>query len=190
MAILPLDNELMLFRQIADGNEQAFRLVYLHYYKKLYGVIFHTTKSAHITDEILQETFSRLWEHRYTLAEKEYNGSWLFRVAANLAYDYLRKAAYEKKLYTLLLENQATSSTDNVTRHMEQYDSTGLLHEAVSRLPEQRQLIFRLSRMQGLNHQEIADQLALSPHTVRNQLVKALKSVRFFIARATHLFFF
>jgi len=49
---------------------------------------------------------------------------------------------------------------------------------ALVQLPPQQQLIFRMSRYQGLSYDEIADQLHLSRNTVKNHLIAALKTLR------------
>ena len=50
--------------------------------------------------------------------------------------------------------------------------------KAILKLPKQQQLIFKMSRVDGLSHQEIADQLQISPNTVKNHIVEALKKLR------------
>lgn len=186
--VFPLDNEVALFGQIAEGNETAFRQVYYHYYRQLHGFLLHLVKSEPVAEEIVQETFARLWEHRQALADKGYSAPWLFRVAANLGYDHLKKSANESKLHSLLA-NAPAALHNNVQEHMETRQGHDLLEQAINALPEQRQLIFRLSRQEGLSHQEIADRLQISPNTVKNQLVTALKAVRRFLESATHLLF-
>lgn len=185
--VSPLDNEIALFRQIAEGNESAFRQVYYHYYRQLHGFLLHIVKSEPVAEEIVQETFARLWENRVSLAEKGYSAPWLFRVGANLGYDHLKKAANEAKLYTILSQAPTDLMTNNVADHIATIQGNDLLERAISQLPAQRQAIFRLSRMEGLNHQEIADKLQISPNTVKNQLVTALKAVRQFMENAAHL---
>ncbi|RAJ08711.1 RNA polymerase sigma-70 factor (ECF subfamily) [Chitinophaga skermanii] len=188
MAVSPLYNEVGLFQQIAAGEQEAFKDVYYYYYPKLYGFVVSITKSAIITEEILQETFTRLWEHREMLADKGYSAPWLFRVAANLAYDAIRKAASESKLHELLIQFQANHhASNNVADHIDEWQQKGLLDEAIRQLPAQRQLIFRMSRIEGKSHQEIAEQLGISTNTVKNQMVTALKAVRSFIHNANKI---
>ncbi|QHS60020.1 RNA polymerase sigma factor [Chitinophaga agri] len=185
----PIDNEILLFRQIGEGNEIAFRKVYYHYYRQLYGFVLKTVKSDPVAEEIVQETFARLWENRETLGEKGYSAPWLFRVAANLGYDYIRKAANEAKFFHLLSATPGEPSSNNVTDYIEGVQSNHLLHEAIDRLPPQRRTIFQLSRLKGLSHQEISQYLNISENTVKNQLVTALKAVRQFMNDATRIFF-
>ncbi|MBW8684798.1 RNA polymerase sigma factor [Chitinophaga rhizophila] len=185
----PIDNEILLFRQIGEGNEIAFRKVYDHYYRQLHGFVLKAVKSDPVAEEIVQETFARLWENRKALGDKGYSGPWLFRVAANLSYDYIRKAANEAKYFNLLATTPGEPSNNNVTEYIESVQSNNLLYEAIEQLPPQRRTIFQLSRLKGLSHQEISQYLNISENTVKNQLVTALKAVRQFMNDATRIFF-
>ncbi|MNL20876.1 RNA polymerase sigma factor [compost metagenome] len=49
---------------------------------------------------------------------------------------------------------------------------------AIKELPKQQQIVFRLSRFEGLSYEEIADRLNLSKNTVKNHLVVAVKTLR------------
>jgi RNA polymerase sigma-70 factor (ECF subfamily) len=64
-----------------------------------------------------------------------------------------------------------------------------IIQKAVDQLPPQRKLIYYLNREKGLNYQEIADHLAISKHTVKNQLSTALQSIRHFLLKSARLFF-
>jgi RNA polymerase sigma-70 factor (ECF subfamily) len=78
-----------------------------------------------------------------------------------------------------------SDAEDNTVDNMAAKEIQLLIKEAVDHLPPKRQLIYKLSREQGLSHKEIADKLAISQHTVKNQLVVAIKSIQEYI-RKTH----
>jgi RNA polymerase sigma-70 factor (ECF subfamily) len=63
-----------------------------------------------------------------------------------------------------------------------------IIQKAIDQLPPQRKLIYYLNREKGLNYQEIANELAISKHTVKNQLSTALQSIRSFINKSARLF--
>jgi RNA polymerase sigma-70 factor (ECF subfamily) len=52
------------------------------------------------------------------------------------------------------------------------------LEQLVQKLPKKQQLVFRMSRFEGLSHQEIAQQLSISTNTVKNHLVSSLKFIK------------
>jgi RNA polymerase sigma factor (sigma-70 family) len=67
-------------------------------------------------------------------------------------------------------------------------ESAEIIEMAVSALPEQRRLIYHLSRVEGLTHEQIAERLNISKHTVKNQMVHALKSIRVFTEKRASVF--
>jgi RNA polymerase sigma-70 factor (ECF subfamily) len=65
-----------------------------------------------------------------------------------------------------------------------------IIQKAIDHLPPQRKLIYYLNREKGLNYQEIATELDISKHTVKNQLSTALQSIKSFINKSAGLFLF
>jgi RNA polymerase sigma-70 factor (ECF subfamily) len=82
---------------------------------------------------------------------------------------------------------EVSDAGDQVNETVDANELKTIIHTAVDALPEKRQQIYRLSREQGLTHQQIADQLGLSINTVKNQLGMALKTIQEHISRETGL---
>jgi len=181
------DHEKLLFRQAAEGNEQAFSTLFNLFLPKLYPLIVKLTKSDLAVQEIIQETFIKVWLNRDKLAEMENPGGWLFRVASNNCYDHLRKLALDGELFKPI-----TSASDAINVSHEGLDSKELkrlIGEAVHKLPMQRKKIYLMSREQGKTIPEIAEALQISPNTVKNALVTSLKFIREYLARHGMIFF-
>lgn len=181
-----LNNEKELLASVAHADERAFEKIVHHYYPRLLPFVINITKTKYVAEEVVQEVFLRLWQHRHEYERIYHLSSWLFTVASNLSLTYIKRAAMEGKLLKLIQNNQAESTLDAEER-MSLKESGLLIHEAVQRLPPQQQLVYQLSRQEGLSNQEIAEKLKLSPNTVKNHLVKAIQSIRTFIRRATLL---
>ncbi|SIO55120.1 RNA polymerase sigma-70 factor [Chitinophaga niabensis] len=183
-----INNERELLASVARADERAFEKIVHHYYPRLLPFVINITKTKYAAEEIVQEVFLRLWQHRHE-HERIYNlSSWLFTIASNLSLTYIKRAALEGKLLKLIQLSQAESTLDAEER-LNWKESGLLIHEAVQRLPPQQQLIYQLSRQEGLSNPEIAERLKLSPNTVKNHLVKAIQSIRVFIRRTTTIFF-
>lgn len=171
-----------LFEQIAEGDEKAFRKVFHELNARLYPFILKWTRSAAVTEDIIQEVFLRLWINREEVAKMEKPVSWIFRVASNLSLSWLRAEIAEIKRLEKIKE--AARKTEEQSVEMMSFKETEyLINKAVSLLPPRRQLIYRLSREQGLDHKEIAEKLQLSPNTIKNQLVSALKFIKEYLQR-------
>lgn len=182
------DHEKLLFRQAAEGNEQAFSTLFNLFLPKLYPLIVKLIKSDPAVQEIIQETFIKVWLNRDKLAEMENPGGWLFRVASNNCYDYLRKRALDGELFKPI-----TSASDAVNVPHEGLDSKELkrlIGEAVHKLPTQRRKIYLMSRDQDKTIPEIAAALKISPNTVKNALVTSLKFIREYLVKHGVIYIF
>lgn len=178
------DNE--LFFQISKGNETAFTQLFHHYTPKLLPFVTKLTRDDQQAKEVIQETFLRLWINREELTKVKQPASWIYRIASNVSINYLRAKGRQRELLQKLQAAEADhdKSIDPVIDSKELH---GIIHKAVAALPDKRQQIYRLSREQGLSHQQIADELGLSINTVKNQIGIALKFIQDHIQRATGL---
>lgn len=184
MAVYPLYDEQQLFERIARGDEEAFGHIFHTYNAKLFPFVIKVTRSESAAQEIIQETFLRLWVHRESLAQMEQPVSWLYKVASNLSLSYLRRQAAEiRRIQQVSMSS--TVAENNGVNNIAVREMQSLLNAAIDRLPPRRQLIYKLSRQQGLSHKEIAEQLHLSRNTVKNQVVVALKFIQDYILRVS-----
>jgi RNA polymerase sigma-70 factor (ECF subfamily) len=182
-----VDNEKFLFGRIAEGDERAFTSLFNLFLPKLYPSAIKLIKSESAVEEIIQETFIKVWLNRDKLGEMENPGGWVFRVASNQCYDFLRMRALNDKLF---VSTAVEPGGINVTHEwLDLKEVKRLIEAAVNELPEQRKKIYILSRHQGKTIQEIAETLQLSPNTVKNALVTSLKSIREYLIRHGVTFF-
>lgn len=172
-----LHNDQHLFKQIATGDERAFRQVFHAYNAKLHPFVLKVVHSESVAEDIIQETFLRLWLHRAEVAEMEYPASWLYKVASNLSLTRLRSQAAEvRRLQQIACRERV--EPDHVIESISAKEIQMLLIQAIDQLPPKRQHIYKLSREQGLSYEGIAKELHISPNTVKNQLVSAFKFIK------------
>jgi RNA polymerase sigma-70 factor (ECF subfamily) len=174
------------------GEEHVFEQLFSDLFKKheyrLYALVLKLTRSNQYARDIIQEVFLKLWEHRYQMHTIQNMEAWLYRLTENKVIDFLRKAAADNRLRETIWKNQPhnlNETEDNVVAR----EYSQIIQKAVDQLPPQRKLIYYLNREKGLNYQEIADHLAISKHTVKNQLSTALQSIRLFLLRSARFFF-
>jgi len=177
----------ILFLQIADGDEASYTTIFHLYTPRLLPFIYKIARDEHLAREILQETFLRLWIKKEDLHRVERPASWLFRIAANICLTHLRTQATHHRLQTKVEERQTTTKYSSAVEVLETKEMDHLIRKAVAALPARRQEIYRLSREQGLSHQQIAEQLQLSLSTVKNQLGFSIKFIQEYLHNATGL---
>ncbi|KAA2245459.1 sigma-70 family RNA polymerase sigma factor [Chitinophaga agrisoli] len=168
-----------LFQLISEGDETAFRRLFHRYVPQLRPLVQHVTKTAAVTEDIIQETFLRLWLSRDKLTEIENPRSWLLRIVFYQSFSYLRKQAVHDKAMDVMAARypgaEPASATEEEMVFTSMMQQVGL---AVAQLPPQAKRIYLLSREQGLRIPEIAKQLSISPNTVKNSLVRSLQAIR------------
>jgi RNA polymerase sigma-70 factor (ECF subfamily) len=180
-------NEKELLHQIAQGDEAAFSTLFYSYYAKLQPFIMKLTRSAADTEECIQETFIRIWMNRDKLEEIQNPAAWIFTVASNECYKYLKKRITREHGLLALGKGDPYPEHDQSTLHAIQLkEVAGIIASAVSQLPTQRKRIYQMSRDGGMKIPEIATHLKISPHTVKNALVHSLSFIRKYLADRGH----
>ena len=178
--------ETQLFKNIAAGNESAFRELFEMYRERIFVFVRQLSHSTVEAEEVVQDIFLKLWENRAHLAEISYPKKYIYTMARNRALDLLTSIARNKKAAQMVWANIAASN--NLTEELLQaQESQQLIYKAVAQLPEKKQAIFWLSRKEGLSHQEIAQRLGISVQTVKNNLTDILKYIRLYLSGHSEL---
>lgn len=171
-------DETSLLISTAAGDERAYRAIFDHHWNRIYQVARAMLRDTDEAKEAVQLVFIRLWEKRTHLPQVENFDAWLFIVARNTILSQLRKKATEMVMLTdnLPLEDQLTPETV-----MEYKQTTLLIQEALTRLPPQQLQVYKLSREKGLTHAQIAQQMNISPATVKSHMIRALHTLKAYI---------
>jgi RNA polymerase sigma-70 factor (family 1) len=156
---------------------------------KLYTLALRLTKSDQYAKDIVQEVFMKLWEHRERMHQIENVEAWLYRVTENKVVDFLRKASADNRLKSAIWHNLQEILNDTGSA-VEAKEFNSFIQKAIEQLPPQRKIIYKLNREKGLNYQEIADELHISRHTVKNQLHESAKFIRNFLSGLISLILF
>ncbi|HEY2350506.1 MAG TPA: RNA polymerase sigma-70 factor [Puia sp.] len=167
----------MSFSNTGDDFECEFARLLKEHEHALRVLAFRVTKCEQIAKDIVQDVFLKLWEHRDRYQTIDNIGAWLYRVTENKLIDYLRKTAADKKLRQKTW-NRIQEISNETELNIAAKESEKILSRGIDHLPAQRKLIYRMNREQLLNYDEIARELHISRHTVKNQICNALHSLR------------
>jgi RNA polymerase sigma-70 factor (family 1) len=173
-------NERELLHRLAGGDETAFRQVYDHHKHEVYAFALGITRSVPLAEEIVQDSFMKLWQHRDELPEILKFESWFFTITRNFCYSALRKIALDRKAKTAheLQPDQKVATAEDIIITRENRE---LVHAAINQLPEQQRRIYKLSREAGYTYEEIAAELNISRNTVKEHLRRAVTSIRAYL---------
>lgn len=170
-----IDEELLV-KELAQGSQKAFEVLFMRYYPKVHRFVYGLVKSQQDADDITQEVFSKVWRNRDMFAEVRNFGAYLFILSKNATFNFLET----QQIRTERLNEKPFEEETNHTPDEELIakDLQLLIDMVVDSMPPQRRLIYKLSREIGLSNSEIADKLQLRKKTVENHLNLALKELR------------
>jgi len=172
-----LHNEKVVLLQVAQGDEQAFWLLFGAYHQQLAAHVYRLTGSMELAEEIVQDVFLKIWMSREALAEIHHFHAYLFVVSKHQSLNALRKIARERA-------QQRTWAKDTVVAGTVEEDSHpfyNLIDDAIHQLPPQQQRVYLLSRHEQLRYREIAEQMGISPETVKKYMQLAIASISAYV---------
>jgi RNA polymerase sigma-70 factor (family 1) len=164
-------------QQLVLGDQSAFEQVYDLCSERVYRLAYRFLKDQEQCEEIVQETFINLWLNKEKLDPEGDIWLYLYVVSKRLSLNALRKIA-TSKYHTDRLLYYFTEAHNGAEEQVLVNDLELMAEKVISELPKQQQIIFKLSRVEGYSHKEIADQLNISPNTVKNHMGSALKTIK------------
>ena len=180
-----------LTEQIKQGEKRAYRKIFEHYAPRIFRFANAYLKSNEDAEELVQDVFMQIWEKRNALDKNKNLEAFLFKVAVNAIYDFIRRKNIEQA-YLDFIEHSSQASLENTWQTVIYNDMLEQLEILVEVFPEQQRKIFRLSKEKGLTNDEIATKLNLSKRTVENQLYRATATLKKYYSQGsfTGLLFF
>ncbi|WP_142686561.1 RNA polymerase sigma factor [Chitinophaga polysaccharea] len=169
--------EKKLLLKAAAGHEESFTQLFFLYRHKLYSFLLRLTESPEMTEDVIQDVFLKLWKNREQLADIEQFGGYIYRMAQHHVLNAFRRMAKEALIMAELTRTTEAASAD-AGEQLRIREVREKLQYALDHLPPKQKLVYTLSREQGLKHEEIARQLNISPSTVNNHMIAALRSIR------------
>lgn len=176
--------DIELVHKIQSSDHSAIHWLYKKYYIGLCVYANRFIKDKYASEEIVQQTFFKLWEKRDKLDIKESIQAYLFTTVKNKCLNYIKheqivnrynqtisQALYESEEYMAV--SQETGLSIFIANELEQKITT-----AIDNLPEQCREIFKMSRFSGLKHTEIAEKKGITLNTVQKQISIALTKLR------------
>ena len=165
-----------LLQRIRGGDEAALDQLMHRHWSALHGYLDRLLLNADLAEDLVQETFVRIWLHRESWQVEGSVRALIFQIGRRLALDERKRLS--RRLARLAgMERNAgvTAAPSEVLEHQELEEA---VNRAVASLPARRRVAFLMARWEGLSHREIADALGISTQTVANQLTTALATLR------------
>ena len=160
-----------LIQEIRNGNKNAFKSLFLKYYKKLVDFCLYRTGSVETSKDLVQEIFTKVWNARTNLDPEQSIQAYLYKSLTNQIIN-LGKHSSSK---TASLDISTFAKPVNKE---ESWDSRIDIETAIEKLPEKVKTVFLLSRIEGFKYSEIAEICSISVKAVEKRMSKAFVILR------------
>jgi len=170
------DQELVQFMQ--NGDERVLTEIYNRYWDKMLAVAFNRLGNQEEAEECVQDVLYKFWNLRadFFLTKVELS-NYLARAIRNQSFNILDRRYRER----IKSENYTPAKDINLLspeRQLMIRELQAQIDHSINSLPPQCQLVFKLSRQDGLSNKEIAGKLNLSENTVKSHLKKANRDIQ------------
>lgn len=169
-------NNKSIITALKAGEENAFDIVYRHYFRRLCAFCSQYVNEQEEIEEIVQDTMMWLWENRTSLLEELTLKTLLFTIVKNKALNHISHFEIKRRVHQEIIDK-----FDNEFNNPDFYLENELFHlygEALKQLPKEFLEVYELTRNQRMTHKEIAQKLNVSPQTVNYRIGQALRLLR------------
>lgn len=171
---MPLLQQMVL--RIQSGDEQALHDLMQEMADELLLFATGLVKSSKLAEEIVSDTFVKIWHKKRKLHEIRDVKSYLYIITRNACFNHLRSSKEELISLDDIQDFQlpAMHSSD---RESFQEEMLELIHQAIDSLPPKCKMAFSLAKIQGLRYKEISNIMGISVNTINNHIAKALELI-------------
>lgn len=166
-----LDEKELLLR-MQNGDTLAFDAIYRAYGEMIALRLQRLIKLPEHVEELHQDVFVRLWNHRLQLNPSTSIKAYLFTIARNLAIDFYRKTAKSKELEGQLLRH-ISLSYHHIDMLLNYKETQQIIEDVISKLPERRQEVFRMIKLEGRSYKEASHYFGVSMSTIKDHMEKS-----------------
>jgi RNA polymerase sigma-70 factor (ECF subfamily) len=159
-----------IFEQCKKGDAKAQRILYDLFKGKLMGLCRRYTQSREEAQDVLQESFIRIFSHFHQLKSSDKLESWMKSITVRTAINYYHKGKGRALMFSNVEElvNQQVIDETSLHNFTDEY-----LIGLVNALPDGCRIVFNMFAIEGYSHAEIATMLHISEGTSRSQFYHA-----------------
>lgn len=177
------DDDAALIERVARRDTQALEALYDRYAHIVYGMALRILRNAELAEEVVQETFWRVWRRSDTFqAGRGRVAAWIFGIAHNLAIDELRRQRARPSAVSLDSERAAPYELEDqgmdVVATAIEAERRRMITNALTQLPTEQREVIELAYFGGLSQSEIATRLGSPIGTVKTRVRLGIQKLR------------
>ncbi len=172
-------------KALKAGDETAFRQMIEEYGKAIFNLCLNIVTNAEDAEDLAQETFIEAWSGIAAFREEAQLKTWLYRIAINKCYDFLRWKKRKRRfaiLQPLFNKEDEPIELPSNFQHpgitLENKETAKALFAALETLPDNQQSAFVLYEMEGMDYKQIGEVLSVSIPSVESLLFRARKALK------------
>ena len=166
----------ILLERMSRGDVASFEALFYRHYDRVYGLLFRLIGSRAEAEDVTQEVFLKLYRQPLRGRQRHNVSAWLYRVATNMGYNYLRGRTRRWQRNTVLVPEESTGPIDPAEKVVRDEIKVAV-RIVLARLPE-RQAQLLLLRQMGLSYAELAIACDIAPGSVGKLLSRAADAFR------------
>ncbi len=187
---MPLLTDTELVARHLKGDPQAFNTLLTRYTGPLYRFILRLSGEPAVAEDLVQETCLKAWRKLSSFQAERSFKSWIFTIARNTAFDYLKKkkaipfsTLNDQSILEEPFQDRIEDERPLPPELLERADRADLLEQALRELPEKTRTILLLHEGEDLTFQEIADSVREPLNTVKSRYRRALIALKEIVGR-------
>ncbi len=174
------DADILMLIAKPDTMERGFRLLLQTYQSRLYSVLYQILQNHNNTDEVLQNTFIKVYRYITNFRQDAQLYTWLYRIAINESFSFLQKEQKHQQNISIDNENFSTQIIDN--QSFEYADKAEkLLKKAIETLPDKQRQVFVMRYYNETPYEEMSTILDTSVGALKASYHHAVKKVEIYI---------
>ena len=171
----------MLFSQVQRAEMHAFEMIVNRYKSRLYNCVYRMVNNAENAEDLVQETFLRVYKNRHNYQATSNFSTWIYTIALNLARSELRKRK-RRQFFSLNSSTYQDSNTEGFDlpdpssgpfEHLEQSELGRTIQKAIDLLPIKYRTVIVLRDVQELSYEQISHILDCPTGTVKSRVNRA-----------------
>jgi RNA polymerase sigma-70 factor (ECF subfamily) len=177
-----LRDETVLIEQLINvqTREKAFRELISLYKERLYWHVRKIVTSHDDTDDVLQNTFIKIYKNIGKFNQESKLFSWMYRIATNEAITFINKRAKEKKVNIAEVQEYLVNTLENDV-YFTGEEIQEILQKAIATLPQKQQLVFNMKYFDNIKYTEISEILGTSVGALKASYFHAVKKIESYI---------
>ena len=174
------EKELVISLKSKNESERAFRVLVNLYKERLYWHIRKIVLNHEDTDDILQNTFIKIYKNIHKFEEKSKLYTWMYRIATNESITFLNKKAKKKKITIEEVKDQLIENLESDI-YFEGNQIQILFQKAINTLPQKQQLVFNMKYFEDHTYENLSEILETSVGGLKSSYHIAVKKITAYI---------